>query len=125
MPELRDHDVPKRDPSEMGGDPFHDALLSNPELREAYTRLEEEGYSTNEAHYLARKEVFGEDWEPDIPEYYEGIDRITYDSTKSKEDGSEATDEDGDTRNDDTGDEDGKDPGTETNATLADWGNDS
>ena len=74
MPELRGTDVPKRDPAEMNHDPRHDALLSNPELREAYSRLEEEGHSTGEAHYLARKEVFGEDWEPDVPEYYEDVD---------------------------------------------------
>lgn len=67
--ELRDHDVPDRDPEDFEYDPRYDALISNPNLREAYTRFEEEGYDVDRAHYLARKEVFGEDWEPDFPEY--------------------------------------------------------
>lgn len=111
MPELRGTDVPKRDPSEMNHDPRHDALLSNPELREAYTRLEE-GHSTGEAHYLARKEVFGEDWEPDVPEYYEDVDRRSDDSTKSEEKGSSASDVGGEVRTDDP-------------TTLADFGDGS
>lgn len=112
LPELHDHDAPKRDPSEFEGDPRHDALMSNPDLREAYTRLQAEGYSVTEAHYYARKEVFGDDWEPDVPEYYEGIDRITDDSTKSEEKGASASDENGEVRSDDT-------------TTLADFGDDS
>lgn len=74
MPELHDHDVPKRDPEEFSHDPRHDSLMSDPELREAFTRYEEEGYTRDEAYYLARKEVEGEDWEPENPEDYEGVD---------------------------------------------------
>lgn len=70
MPNLREHDTPKRDPESFQGNPLHDALLSNPELREAYLEYEEE-HGPDRAHYLARKDVFGEDWEPDNPEYYD------------------------------------------------------
>lgn len=58
-----DHEVD----SDAGTDPLHDALLSNPDLREAYNAAVEGGLSSDEAHLYARRAVFGEDWEPSGP----------------------------------------------------------
>lgn len=71
MPHVREPDKERRDPAEMNYDPRHDSLMSDPDLREAFTRYEEEGYDYDESYYLARKEIEGEDWEPENPEYYE------------------------------------------------------
>lgn len=48
----------------MTSDPRHDAILSNPDLREAFNDALEEGMTEDEAHEHARREVFGD-------EYYE------------------------------------------------------
>jgi len=61
MPDQKDHDIPKKDPQDMNIDPYWDALMSNPELRNAYNEAERNGYSGKRAHAIARIEVFGVD----------------------------------------------------------------
>lgn len=75
MPELEDHDVPK-DPT-RAADPRDDALMSNPELREAYNRLREYGLSHDDAHLEARRELFGDEY---VEEEYLG----TYEEARRK-----------------------------------------
>lgn len=123
--ELRDHDVPKRDPSDFEGDPRHDALISNPDLREAYTELKEEGHTTDEAHYLARKEVFGDDWEPDFPERYDVLDDPdlieTEGTTKSQSNPFDQVECDYEERGSSvSGEDEEKKP--DENTTITDWG---
>lgn len=117
MPDLPEDPYWERDDvetQEVTPDPRHDALISNSQLSEAYNRAIEDGFSSNEAHYHARKEVFGEDWEPDFPEYYDGVDRLAENFPEDEEVSSDVTNE-------------VKESGDETtdNPTLKDWGNDS
>lgn len=70
--EQDDHEMDR----DAGTDPLHDALLSNPELRETYNEAVEGGMSSDEAHLYARREVFGEDWEPSGPAQEALVERV-------------------------------------------------
>ena len=61
MPDMKDHDIERIDPTERNIDPYWDGLISNPDLREAFNEAKERGHETQEAHVVARLEVFGEE----------------------------------------------------------------
>lgn len=61
MPDQSDNDNEGASSRELNLDPHWDALISNPELRKAFTEAEEAGLSQEQAHVYARLKVFGEE----------------------------------------------------------------
>jgi hypothetical protein len=86
-PDLRDEDVEKE--SGLPGPKIlysmNDSLMSNPELREAYTEAEENGLDEIESFEYAYREVFGDEyWEEEMADRVaEQIDDATKGESES------------------------------------------
>ncbi|GEM_PF-6635442 len=68
--EMKDHDISRRRPQRTRLSGMHNALVANPELREAHREAVDEGHEDLDAFEVAYREVFGDEyWENEYGEW--------------------------------------------------------
>jgi len=108
----------------MAIDPYWDSLISNPQLREVYTRAEKEGYPTKQAHAIARIEVFGLEHAREsfaLNDDEEAFQKVLNAKNYEQEHGGDAGNDDKNERKGEINDKEAVQNDAKQHATLEDW----